>query len=158
MTKNLNDISKSIQDIDYCMLVSRAADGSLAGRPMRNNQDVDYAGESYFFSDDSTRMVQDIIRDPSVGLTFTAKPGVMGIAGKSELFIHIEGEAEVIRNKPAMFEAFWDENLRDRFELGPKTPGLVLIKVRAKRIHYWEGKDEGEVAVPAKLEPAPTVI
>jgi hypothetical protein len=25
----------------------------------------------------------------------------------------------------------------------------VLIEVRAKRIHYWDGEDEGEVALPA---------
>ena len=27
------------------------------------------------------------------------------------------------------------------------TPGLVLIKVHAIRIHYWDGEDEGEVAL-----------
>ena len=37
------------------------------------------------------------------------------------------------------------------FKDGIDTPGLVLIEVAAKRIHYWDGMDEGEVklTVPA---------
>ena len=31
------------------------------------------------------------------------------------------------------------------FEDGIDTPGLVMIHVRAERIHYWDGKDDGEV-------------
>ena len=31
------------------------------------------------------------------------------------------------------------------FEQGIDTPGVVLVKVHATRIHYWDGEDEGEV-------------
>jgi general stress protein 26 len=27
------------------------------------------------------------------------------------------------------------------------TPGLVMIKVRAERAHYWDGEDEGEIGL-----------
>ncbi len=33
------------------------------------------------------------------------------------------------------------------FEQGIDTPGLVLIKVAAERIHYWDGKDQGELTL-----------
>lgn len=33
------------------------------------------------------------------------------------------------------------------FEQGVDTPGLVLIRVAAARIHYWDGEDEGELTV-----------
>ena len=26
-----------------------------------------------------------------------------------------------------------------------RVPGLKLIKVRAERVHYWDGQDEGEI-------------
>lgn len=29
-----------------------------------------------------------------------------------------------------------------------KTPGIVLIKVRAQRVHYWDGEDSGDVKLP----------
>ena len=31
------------------------------------------------------------------------------------------------------------------FPQGIETPGLVLLKVHASRLHYWDGEDEGEV-------------
>lgn len=30
---------------------------------------------------------------------------------------------------------------------GTDTPGLVLIKVHASRLHYWDGEEEGHVDV-----------
>ena len=148
MTKTLTDISKSMKDIDFCMLVSRGEDGSLAGRPMSNNQEVEYEGTSYFFTDDTTRMVDDIARDPSVGLTYQGSAGLKGIVGAPGLFVHVEGETNIIRDK-ARFEEHWDKSLDRWFKQGVDTPGLVMLEVVAKRIHYWDGEDEGEVKLPA---------
>ena len=69
-----------------------------------------------------------------------------GLLGKPPLFIAVEGEAQLIRDKAA-FEAHWHKELDYWFEQGIDTPGIVLIKVHARRIHYWSGKDEGEVKV-----------
>jgi general stress protein 26 len=146
-TKSLADISKAMKDIDFCMLVSRAQDGSLGGRPMSSNRQVEYEGTCWFFTEDDSRMVQDIARDASVGLTYQGKPGVLGIIGKPGLFIHVEGEAKLIRNKAA-FREHWNPDLERWFSDGVDTPGLVLIEVQAKRIHYWDGEDEGEVKLP----------
>ena len=148
MTKTLSDISDAMADIDFCMLVTRAEDGSLGGRPMSNNQEVAYEGTSWFFTDDDTRMTDDIARDASVGLTYAGNPGLKGVMGAPGLFIHVEGEAKLIRDKAA-FEKHWVKDLERWFEQGVDTPGLVLIEVAAKRIHYWDGEDEGEVKVPA---------
>jgi hypothetical protein len=27
------------------------------------------------------------------------------------------------------------------------TPGLTLVEVEARRIHYWDGEDQGEVGL-----------
>ena len=148
MTKTLAEISSAMKDIDFCMLVSRAQDGSLGGRPMSNNREVAYEGTSWFFSTDDTRMVEDIGRDASVGLTYSGKAGLKGLVGAPGLFIHIEGEAALIRDK-ASFREHWTPDLDRWFKQGIDTPGLVLIEVRAKRIHYWDGEDEGEVRLAA---------
>mgnify|MGYP001363690816 CR=1 FL=1 len=150
MTKTLADISEAMKDIDFCMLVSRAQDGSIGGRPMSNNREVAYEGTSRFFTCDDARMVDDIERDPSVGLTYQGKAGLLGIVGKPGLFIHVQGEARVVRDK-ARFAEHWTPGLDRWFEQGVDTPGLRLIEVHAKRIHYWDGEDEGEVALPAPV-------
>ena len=106
---------------------------------------MDYDGDSYFFTWGSSRVVGDIAGDDRVGLAFSVEPGLLAGAGP---FVAVEGRAEVIRDK-AQFEAHWVPDLQAWFEQGVDTPGLVLIKVQATRIKYWEGEEEGEVKLAA---------
>ena len=69
-------------------------------------------------------------------------------------FITIEGRAELIRDK-AQFAKHWTSDLENWFKEGTETPGLVLVKVHADRLHYWDGYSEGEVALtnaPERVE------
>jgi general stress protein 26 len=141
--KSLADIAEKMKDIDFTMLSTRAEGGEIGARPMSNNRDVDYDGDSWFFAMDDTRTVTDIQRDSQVGLSLQGKSSLLGKPG---IFIAIEGQAELIRDK-AQFEAHWNKDMELWFEQGTDTPGLVLIKVHAKRIHYWDGQDQGEVKV-----------
>ena len=147
MPKTLRDISEGMRDIDFCMLVSRAEDGSIGGRPMSNNREVEYQGTSRFFTWADSRMAQDIARDRSVGMTYQGKAGLLGVVGKPGLFVHVEGEATLVRDK-ARFAEHWQKELDRWFPQGIDTPGLTMIEVAARRIHYWDGEDEGEVALP----------
>ncbi|SKA17849.1 pyridoxamine 5'-phosphate oxidase family protein [Consotaella salsifontis] len=139
----LEDLSGKMSKIDFGMLSTRTEAGAIASRPMSNNGEVAYRGDSFFFSDGDARTVSDIEGDARVGLTFT---GSTGLLGGRPLFISVEGEAELIRDK-SQFAAHWTKDLDAWFEQGIDTPGLVMIHVHANRIHYWNGKDEGEVAL-----------
>lgn len=141
MPKTLSDLAEIMRDIDFTMLSTVTADGGVAARPMSNNRDVDYDGDSWFFSMDDTLAVQDIGRNANVGMTLH---GNTGLLGKPPVFIAAEGKAEIIRDKAA-FEEHWVADLERWFEQGVDTPGLVLIRVRADRVHYWDGEDQGEV-------------
>lgn len=139
----LADLSKKMADIDFCMLSTRTAGGEIAARPMSNNGDVEYDGDSYFFSYEEAHTIADIEREPKVGLSFQGKKGLLG---KPPLFAAVEGNAELIRDKSA-FEAHWTSDLDYWFKDGIDTPNIVLIKVHATRVHYWDGEDEGEIRV-----------
>ena len=137
----LAEISEKMRDIDFTILSTRTEDGALAGRPMSNNREVEYDGDSYFFTMGDTRTVADIERDPNVGLGYQAKSGMLNM---KPFFITVEGEASLIRDKAA-FEKHWTKDLDSWFKEGVDTPGLTLVKVSAKRLHYWDGYDEGEL-------------
>lgn len=139
----LKDISDGMAAIDFCMLSTHTEGGDIAARPMSNNGDVAYEGDSWFFTYEEARTVSDIARDPKVGLGFQGKTGFLG---KPPIFISVEGQAELIRDKAA-FEEHWTKDLDNWFKQGVDTPNLVLIRVRATRIHFWNGEDEGEVPV-----------
>ena len=141
MTKTLADLSEKMRDIDFCMLSTRTPNGAIASRPMSNNRDVDYDGDSVFFTCDGTETVTDIGHDPQVGLSFQGKAGLFGVR---PFFVAVEGRAELIRDR-GQFEAHWTPALDRWFSQGIDTPGLIMIKVHAERVHYWDGEEAGEI-------------
>jgi general stress protein 26 len=141
MAMTLEDLSKKMRDIDFAMLSTHTDNGAVATRPMSNNGEVDYDGDSFLFSYDSARTIADIQRDAQVGLSFM---GSKGLLGKPPLFIAVEGTAELIRDKK-VFADHWTKDLDHWFKDGVDTAGLILIKVHANRIHYWDGNDEGDL-------------
>jgi general stress protein 26 len=139
--RTLADIAKAMKDIDFTMLNTHTEGGAIGARPMSNNAEVDYNGDSYYFTTDDTLMVRDIARDPKVGLSFQGKSGMLGMR---PFFVAVEGTADLVRDKAA-FEEHWTSDVDRWFEQGVDTPGLVLIHVRAERLHWWDGEEEGEL-------------
>ena len=139
--KTLKDVADKMSGIDIAILSTHTVGGQIANRPMSNNGDVSYDGNSYYFTFGDALTVRDIERDPNVALGFAGKSGIFTRSG---LYIAVEGRAELIRDKAA-FKAHWTGDLDQWFEQGVETPGLVLIKVHAKRITYWDGMEQGTV-------------
>ena len=42
----LEDLSSQLKKIDFCMLSTNAGSGRISARPMSNNGDVEYDGDS----------------------------------------------------------------------------------------------------------------
>lgn len=141
--RTLADLAKKMKDIDFAMLLTHTEAGAIAGRPMSNNGEVAYDGDSYYFALADTRTVSDIARNAKVALSFQ---GNKGLLGKPPFMLAVEGIAELVRDKTA-FAQHWSKDLDRWFERGIDTPGLVMIKVRAERVHYWDGEDQGEIVL-----------
>ena len=141
MAKTLPELAKAMRDIDFAMLATHSRGGTIAARPMSNNRDVDYDGDSYYFTDGDTLTVEDIGRDPQVSLSFLGKTGLLGMR---PFFVAVEGKAALVRDRAA-FDAHWAKDLDRWFPQGIDTPGLTMIHVHATRIHYWDGEEEGEL-------------
>jgi general stress protein 26 len=138
--KSLSDIAEQMAGIDIAILSTHTEGGEIANRPMSNNGDVTYDGTSYYFTYEQARAVSDIQRDPKVALGFSSEAGIFS----EGIYVAVEGTAELIREKAA-FQQHWTSDLDKWFENGVDTPGIVLIKVRAKRVTYWKGREEGEL-------------
>ncbi len=132
---SLTDLSKKMKKIDIAMMSTHTSGEEIASRPMSNNRDVEYDGTSFYFTSDETRTVSDIEKNRNVGLTYQGDGGFQ---------IAVEGDAKLVRNKTA-FTAHWNSDLDEWFKDGIDTDGLVMIEVKATRIHYWDGMEEGEV-------------
>ncbi len=139
----LKDISEKMRDIDFTILSTRTSNGAISGRPMSNNRQVEYDGDNYFFTCADHGAVADIRGDPNVALSYQSKSGFMGA---KPFFITVEGRAELISDK-GQFAEHWTKDLDAWFKDGIDTPGLTMIKVHAQRLHYWDGYDQGEIAL-----------
>lgn len=142
---SLHDLAEKMRHIDFTMLFTRADNGAAAGRPMSNNGDVDYQGDSFFFAYEDSDMVRQIARDSNVSMSLQ---GNKGLLGQPPLFIAIEANAQIVRDKAA-FREHWQKGLDRWFPEATDTPGLVMLKVSAQRVHWWSGEENGEIVVSA---------
>jgi len=126
---DITDIAKLIAKLDIGMLTTKAPDGTLHGRPMSNNGDVEYDGDTWFFAEDGSRKVSEIETDPAVQLGF--------IASDAATWINVEGEATIVRDDVDRKRDFWSDDLARWFPNGPEDPTVVLIKVQARHIDAW---------------------
>lgn len=140
MTKSLAEIAKDMAGIDIAILSTHTEGGQIANRPMSNNGDVAYDGTSYYFALQSTRVISDIEGNPKVALGFSSEAGIFS----DGIYIAVEGEADLVRDKAA-FRRHWNPDLDKWFEQGIETPGLVLIRVKAKRLTCWKGREEFDI-------------
>ena len=134
--KSLKEISKAMRKLDICMM-STVAGNELDSRPMSNNREVDYNGNSYFFTEGKSRLVKELTRNSNVNLAYN---------GKNHLYISVLGKAKLVKSMEAMAE-HWSKDLDLWFKDGIQTPGLTMIHVKAKKIRYWDKMKEGEISL-----------
>ncbi|MBC7867747.1 MAG: pyridoxamine 5'-phosphate oxidase family protein [Gloeobacteraceae cyanobacterium ES-bin-316] len=139
-TFSLATLASHMKELDICMMVTQGKRSGLNSRPMSNNKDVTYKGDSYFFTYEKSAKVKELEANTSVSLIFE---------GKEDLFISVMGKAKLIRNKNS-FAEHWVDSLAQWFKDGIETKGMVLIHVKATKIKYWQNEKQGEIAVGKK--------
>ncbi len=142
--QHIEHVAQAMRAIDFVMLNTHTKDGQIGARPMSNNRQVEWDGDSYYFTWEDCLMVEDIKRNAKVGLSLQGQGSGNGAPGT---FISVEGDAEIIRDK-AKFREHWVDELERWFKGGIDTEGMVLIKVVATRAAYWEGETEADFDLP----------
>jgi len=132
---NVNTIARYMRQLDICMMVTQSKRGTFNSRPMSNNGDVKYNGNSYFFTYERSQKVKDIEVNSQVCLNFE---------GAKDLYIAVSGKAKLIRNKDA-FAEHWVDSLSQWFPEGIDSPGMVLVHVKGNNIQYWQKNKQGKI-------------
>ncbi len=144
----LSELSDKLHDVDVVMLSTHAADGGISTRPMSSAANSAYDGVSHYFAVEDAHLVNEIAANPKVSLSLRGRGGIVG---QRPFMMTVQGQAELIRNRDA-FLAHWSEDLTRWFAKDVDTPGLVLIRVIATAIRYWDGDeagdDHGEIVLP----------
>jgi general stress protein 26 len=70
----------------------------------------------------------------------------LSFEGPGNLYISVTGKAKLITNKEKL-KQHWLNELKQWFPEGIETQGIIMIRVKANRIKYWQKEKEGEVKV-----------
>lgn len=131
---SLKEVAKTMKNLDFCMMVTKDGRNTLHSRPMSNNGEVEYDGDSWFFSYEDSNKVKQIKDNLMVSLVFQTD---------DMTFVDCYGKATILTNKNMIREK-WVPGLEQWFPEGPKTEGICLIRVTADRIQMWGKGGDGE--------------
>lgn len=131
--KMLSDVMK---EIDICMMTTVGAYGHLHSRPMSNNRNVEWDGDTWFFSYADSSAVKETERDSNVNLAYAVPDDIV--------FVSVTGKAEIVKDDAKKKELWYDE-LDRWFPDGPEDNKVVLIKVAGKQATYWSKEGDGEL-------------
>ena len=124
-----------MKEMDFCMMTTVDAHGRLCSRPMSNNRDVSFDGDSWFFAFADSQQAQQIEANPAVNLAYSQPDEI--------LFISLVGTGEIVRDDRKK-KKLWHKELERWFVNGPEDDSVILIKVSAQHATYWGKDGEGE--------------
>lgn len=127
----IDKMKELAEDAKLCMLCTGLDNIPFNTRPMATQQ-VDEAGNIWFFSEEHSEKNGDIARDNRVQLIYSNR--------SSQEYLSIFGTAEIIVD-PAKAKELWNVFLTAWFPGGHNDPNLTLIKVTPTEGYYWDTKN-----------------
>lgn len=144
-------LADMIKGIDFGMLTTVEADGTLRSRPMSTNGQVEFDGDVWFFTYGSSHKVLEAQQNPQVSVAFSDP--------KRQNYVSLSGTAELVRDRTKL-EELWEPQLNAWFPQGLDTPDIALLKVTAHQGEYWNAPSSAMAhvigLVKAKVTGQPT--
>jgi general stress protein 26 len=113
------------------MLVTKGTEaGELHMRPMALQGDLStFGGTLWFFADDRSHKMREIVRDPRVFLVFQNE--------RESRYLQLAGDASTVTDRAKMRELYTPE-IRTWFPGGLDDPHLMLIRIDVTNGTFWE--------------------
>lgn len=126
MDQEKKHIVEMLCAFDTGVLVTRATDGSLHGRPMQVAK-VEETGSVYFSASLHSPKIAEIKADSTVGLFFQ----------EPKQWVSLSGTAEVHQDRH-LIEDLWQESWKVWFPEGKHSADICLIQVVPHTAEYWD--------------------
>ena len=121
-------LRKIINGAHVGMMVTRAADGGMHGRPMANSQVTEDFAEIWFATSRSSAKVDELARDDRVFVGYGNGPGSEWAA--------VTGRARAVDDR-AKIRELW-EPMWKNWWTGPDDPELILLRFTPESTEYWD--------------------
>lgn len=115
-----------MRDQRFCMITTFAPEGDLHSHPMTPQQ-VEDAGDAWFFVDASSETAANLAADPRVNLAFGDGSSWLSVAGTGSL-----------HDDRGKIEELWNPMVETWFPEGKDAPDLRLLKVEPSSAQFWD--------------------
>ena len=124
-------LGKLISDVQFAMLTTAEADGTLRSRPMAThmNHNADFDGSLWFFTKGEAPKVAEVKGDQHVNLSYSSP--------EQSKYVSVSGTAMLVRDKAKLSE-LWDKKYMAWFPKGLDDPDLALLRVDVAKAEYWD--------------------
>lgn len=128
------EIARMLKAIDVCVFATRGEAGQLHARPMSNNRQVEWDGDSWFFAPSDGRLVAELEAEPTAVTVYRAEEGFgfISVSGRASF----EADVELKRRH-------WLDELERWFPNGPDDPNVTLIRLTAEHVDWWGEEGDG---------------
>ncbi|QJW98730.1 pyridoxamine 5'-phosphate oxidase family protein [Frigoriglobus tundricola] len=120
-----------LAEFGTAMLVTRTGEGQLRARPMALAE-LEPDGTLWFLTDRHSAKVDELGRDPHVGVTMQSQTRFVSVSGRAA---PVEDRERVSR--------LWKLEWKVWFPGGPDDPNLVLLRVSVDAGEYWDNGGTG---------------
>jgi general stress protein 26 len=122
------EFTRLVEGIPVVMVTTVANDDLFRSRPMLL-ECVEPDGSLTFLTHLSSQKVEELGRDPRVGVAF--------IGDKGDRYISASGTGDTSRDG-ARIQALWKPTYRAWFPGGAEDPDIAILTVNVQRVEYWD--------------------
>lgn len=125
----MKTIAGIVESAKIALLTTITPSGELHSRPLAA-QDVEFDGDLWFFTQDPSSKVEDILGNPHVNAAFESSDGYLSVAGTAEI-VHDRSKVD----------QYWSRAVEAWFPDGKDDPTVALIKVNATSAEFWASNE-----------------
>jgi general stress protein 26 len=127
----LAKLTELIDEIQFAMMTTVEADGTLRSRPMATHRNPGKVcdGTLWFFTKGNAPKADEVRDDQHINLSY-ASPG-------QNKYVSLSGKAILVHNR-AKIEEFWKPEYKAWFPDGIDDPELAILRVIISKAEYWD--------------------
>jgi len=128
-----NKLRELLEDFSVAMLVTRAQDGNLRGRPMALAE-VEPDGTLWFATDRESGKMDELAKDSHVVVTMQSSTKFVSLSGRAR---PVDDHERVAR--------LWKAEWKVWFPGGKDDPRILLLRIDGDSGEYWDNGGTGGV-------------
>lgn len=140
--KNIEKLKDMVEDVRICMFNTVSLEDEMGSRPMATAK-IEDDGSIWFFTSEYSPKSKEISKENNVLLAYSDP--------SKNTYVTVKGKASFVDDREKKKE-YWSPFVKAWFPDGVDDPKLILIKVDAEEVEYWDSSSSKLVVLFSTLK------